>query len=131
MSYKKSVVRYREMMSKRYRDGLSLKTQIGVFIRSNKCGSIRSLVFRVREVDVYKVHLFFYLDKVSLFFEKTCLCFFCRESGSLQGLTNFFLCGQCVAIRSNNFQISPKVGGYKVSGGFCVRPYNHPPPCRI
>ena len=40
---------------------------------------------------------------------------------------NFFRRGKCGAIRSNNFQISPKVGGYKVSGRFCVRPYNHPP----
>ena len=67
MRYKKSVVRYREMMSKRYRDGLSLKTQIGVFIRSNKCGSISSPFFRVREVVVYKVHLFFILTWSHIF----------------------------------------------------------------
>ena len=50
--------------------GVVIRSNKWVCIRSNKCGSIRSL-FWVREVGVYKVHLF-YLDKVSLF-EKSCI----------------------------------------------------------
>ena len=39
----------------------------------------------------------------------------------------FFLCRKWLPIRSNNFQIFPKMDGYKVSRGFCVSPYNQPP----
>ena len=38
----------------------------------------------------------------------------------------FFRRGKWVAIRSNNFQIYPKMGGYKVSRRFHVRSYSQP-----
>ena len=56
--------------------------------------------FRVREVGVYKVHLFLFSHGLT-FFEKSCICFFAemrrynvslflgRKNGSLQGLTFF------------------------------------------
>ena len=54
-------------------------------------------------------------------------CYYRGGGGYKVQQVGVFWCGKWVAIRSNNFQIFPKVGGYKVSGGFCARPYNHPP----
>ena len=74
-------------------------------------------------------------DETHMLFSRKCVAirshFFGPRKWVFIRSHNFFRCGKWVAIRSNNFQIFPKVGGYKVSGRFCVRPYNHPPPCIV
>ena len=67
--------------------GVVIRSNKWVCIRSNKCGSIRSSFFSgsgsgfIRSIFsgsgfIRSINIFFYFCMVSLFFEKSCICFF-------------------------------------------------------